>query len=154
MSYKIRRAQASDMPAVWTLIQELAVYEKAPDAVKTTPETMARDGFGAQPLFECIVIETAERQIVGTAIFYFGYSTWKGKMIYLDDLVVTQTQRRQGLGQRLMDWLLAYGWQHNVKQIRWHVLDWNQPAIEFYQKLNAELDSEWIKCTVQPPASS
>lgn len=145
---KIRFAKPEDMNAVWNLIYELAVYEKAPEEVITTPETMLKDGFGENPLFQCIVAEDESEQIVGTAVFYFAYSTWKGKIIYLDDLVVTESCRRGGVGQLLIDKLLEIAKSENVRQVRWHVLDWNEPAIRFYNKIGADLDSEWIKCKI------
>lgn len=145
---KIRFAKPKDMNAVWNLIYELAVYEKAPEEVITTPETMLKDGFGENPLFQCIVAEDESEQIVGTAVFYFAYSTWKGKIIYLDDLVVTESRRRGGVGQLLIDKLLEIAKSENVRQVRWHVLDWNEPAIRFYNKIGADLDSEWIKCKI------
>lgn len=145
----IRPALATDMPAVWALIYELAVYEKAPEEVKTTPESMIRDGFELErPLFQCIVAENEAKEIVGIALYYFAYSTWKGKMMYLDDLVVTEKARRTGLGQQLMDELFAIAKNEKVQQMRWHVLDWNEPAIKFYEKLGANLDGEWITCKV------
>jgi L-amino acid N-acyltransferase YncA len=138
----IRPALATDMPAVWALIYELAVYEKAPEEVKTTPASMIRDGFELErPLFHCIVAEDEAKEIVGIALYYLAYSTWKGKMLYLDDLVV-------GLGQRLMDTLLSIAKNEKAQQMRWHVLDWNEPAIQFYEKLGANLDGEWITCKV------
>ena len=145
---KIRFAKPEDMPAVWALIYELAVYEKAPEQVVTTAETMIRDGFGESPLFQCLVAENDNAEIVGTAVFYYAYSTWKGKMIYLDDLVVTETCRRGGAGLMLMNTLREIAEESGVKQIRWHVLDWNEPAIRFYQKMKADLDSEWIQCKI------
>lgn len=150
MTLNIRPATIADMPAVWGLVHELAVYEKAPEQVITTPESMQRDGFGLdKPLFQCIVAEDEAKIIVGTAIFYVGYSTWKGKIIYLDDLIVTEKYRRFGLGKQLIDRLLSIAKEQNAMQVRWHVLDWNEPAIQFYKKLGANLDGEWITCKVE-----
>lgn len=142
----IRKGTEADMPQVHKLVYELAVFEKAPEEVLTNPEIFARDGFGAHPLFECFVAENEQKEIVGIALFYFGYSTWKGKKMYLDDLVVTESYRRKGVGQLLFDQLVAYAVAEDVQQLRWHVLDWNTPAIRMYEKLNANLDGEWITC--------
>jgi len=142
----IRKGEAHDIDALHRLIRELAIYEKAEDKVETTPEIMLQDGFGKSPLFEFFVAETEGREIVGIALFYFGYSTWRGKMMYLDDLVVTSSHRRKGIGYQLFDALIRYAKANEAKQLRWHVLDWNEPAIAFYEKLEATLDPEWITC--------
>lgn len=142
----IRKAIATDTPAIHKLIHELALYEKEPDQVITTPEKMAKDGFGEHPLFEAFVAEHATDGIVGIALFYFGYSTWKGKLCYLDDLVVTESYRQKGIGKRLLNRLAVYAATQDAGQLRWHVLDWNEPAIGFYNKIGAELDETWITC--------
>lgn len=142
----IRKANASDMEGVHRMVQELADYEKLSDQVETSPETLVRDGFGERPLFECFVAETEEDGIVGIAFFYFGYSTWKGKNLYLEDLVVTESYRRKGIGKLFFDALVAYAREQSVREMRWHVLDWNEPAIKFYQKINASLDPTWTTC--------
>jgi GNAT superfamily N-acetyltransferase len=142
----IRKATVTDVPAIHQLIYELALYEKEPEQVDTTPEIMIRDGFGDNPLFEAFVAEHEEDGIVGIALFYFGYSTWKGKLCYLDDLVVTERYRKQGIGKRLLNRLAVYAAEKDAGQLRWHVLDWNEPAIGFYKKIQAELDPTWITC--------
>lgn len=144
----IRKAVAADMPAVWKLIYELAEYENAPEQVTTSPAQMERDGFGENPLFQCLVAENVEKEIVAIALYYFAYSTWKGKMLYLDDLVVTEKSRRHKLGWQLIHELMEIGKAENAKLIRWQVLEWNIPAIRFYEKLGAELDGEWINCKI------
>lgn len=145
----IRKATKEDMPAVWKLIYELAEYEKAPEQVLATPESMVHDGFVAR-LFDCLVAINEAGEVIGTAVYYFGYSTWKGKMLYLDDLVVTQNARQFGVGMQLMEALFEVYKQANAQQMRWHVLDWNEPAIRFYEKIGAELDPEWIQCKFYP----
>ncbi|RMG29256.1 MAG: GNAT family N-acetyltransferase [Bacteroidetes bacterium] len=142
----IRKGVAADMPQVHQLVYELSVYEQAPHEVHTSPEQYVQDGFGEHPLFECFVAENEEGRIVGIAFFYFGYSTWKGKKLYLDDLIVTEAYRRKGVGMKLFDRLVRYAAEQGAQQMRWHVLDWNEPAIEFYKKIDAELDPEWITC--------
>ena len=144
---KIRKGQKKDMPQVFALVKELAEYEKAPEQVETSPEIYVRDGYESQrPFFECFVAENDENEIVGIAFFYIGYSTWKGKMLYLDDLVIAQAWRRKGIGNMLLNQLVSYGHSQGVNQVRWHVLDWNEPAINMYKKIGAEIDPEWITC--------
>ncbi len=146
----IRFATKEDMPAVWSLVYELAVYEKAPEEVITSPDSMVRDGFGENPSFRCLVAEDEHKIILGIALYYFAYSTWKGRIMYLDDLVVTEASRQAGIGQKLMDKLTEIAREESVAQMRWHVLEWNKPAIRFYEKLGASLDAEWIQCKFYP----
>ncbi len=142
----IRKGTREDLPSAHALVRELALYEKAPEQVITTAEQYARDGFGSErPLFEFFVAEH-EDNVVGIAFFYFGYSTWKGKNLYLDDLVITESYRRKGIGKLLIDQLVQYGKEQAAQEIRWHVLDWNEPAINLYDKLGASIDPEWITC--------
>lgn len=150
MNIHIRHATPEDMPSVWGMVMDLATYEKAPEQVVTTPEQMVKDGFGEQPLFQCLVAENENKDIIGIALYYYAYSTWKGKMMYLDDLIVNETYRRQNIGEMLLKALMEEAKKENAQQMRWHVLDWNTPAIRFYQKIGAELDSEWIMCKLYP----
>lgn len=143
MDIQIRPGTESDLPAVHALIKELAEYERAPEKVHLSLEQLISDGRGSHPLYRLLVAET-DGDVAGIALFYFGYSTWKGKLMYLDDLIVTETMRKQGIGKMLFDELIRVAKQEDAKQIRWHVLDWNEPAINFYKKLEAELDPEWI----------
>lgn len=145
MSILIRAASETDMPAVHALITELAVFEKAPEAVTNTVEDMIRDGFGSSPVFHCLVA-TDDNTVVGMAIYFIKYSTWKGKGVYLDDLVVTESYRKRGVGKLLLDAVLKHSAELNAKQVHWQVLDWNTPAIEFYKKYKVEFDSEWVNC--------
>jgi len=152
---KVRRGVKEDLQGVLALINELARYEKAADEVSVTLEQLARDGFSAKggsasggeasKLFEMIVAEDGD-SIVGMALYYFGYSTWKGKMLYLDDIVVNEKYRRNGVGKQLFDAVLLEAKKRKVKQLRFHVLDWNEPAINFYKKNNVKFEEEWITC--------
>ena len=142
--FVLRRGVEADLPAVLALIQELAAYERAPDAVTNTLEDMERDGFGPQPIFGFFVLEDAAGHIVGLALFYTAYSTWKGRMLYLEDLVVTEAARRGGYGRRLFDAVVAEARATGAKRLKWQVLDWNEPAINFYKKLGANIEDEWL----------
>ncbi len=139
----LRRGQEADLPRVLALIQELAVYEREPDAVTNTLEMMRRDGFGPAPIFGFFVLENGA-DIIGLALFYTGYSTWKGRMLYLEDLVVTEAARRGGYGRRLFDAVVAEARRTGAQRMKWQVLDWNAPAIAFYKKLGATIESEWL----------
>ncbi len=140
----LRRGAEADLPQVLALIQELAVFEKAPDAVTNTLAEMRRDGFGPAPIFGFFVLENAEQQLIGLALFYTAYSTWKGRMLYLEDLVVTEAARRGGLGRLLFDAVVAEARATGAHRLKWQVLDWNEPAIGFYQKLGATIENEWL----------
>ncbi len=142
----IRKGVRRDIPSVFSLVKELAEYENAGHQLATSIVQMEADGFGKRPLFEFFVAETPIGEIVGVALFYFGYSTWKGKKLYLDDLIVTGEYRRKGIGEKLLDHLVGYALENDVKQIRWHVLNWNELAISFYEKVGVEFDDEWIMC--------
>ena len=139
----LRRGVETDLPQVLGLIQELAEYEKAPEAVTNTLAAMQRDGFGPQPIFGFFVLE-AEARIIGLALYYTAYSTWKGRMLYLEDLVVTEAARRGGLGRLLFDAVVAEARATGAVRMKWQVLDWNEPAIGFYQKLGATIEREWL----------
>ena len=141
----IRKGTPSDLKAAHDLIVELAEYENAPNEVETTIETMLEDGFGNNAIFDFFVAEEGE-EIVGLALFYYRYSTWKGKSIYLEDLVVREQQRGKGYGKALLDAIVGEAKRVNANQVCWQVLDWNEPAINFYKSLNAILDAEWINC--------
>ena len=142
MNFTIRLATPQDMPQVLELIQELADFEKEPNAVEVTVADLERDGFGTQPLFTCFVAETPEK-IEGMALCYNRYSTWKGKTIHLEDLVVRANKRGSGIGSALFQEVIEFGAKSGVKRIEWAVLDWNTPAIEFYKKAGAAVLSEW-----------
>lgn len=145
METKIREGNPEDIPAIFALVNELALYEKAPQEVITTVEQMYEDGFGANAIFKFIVAEL-NSQIVGMALYYWKYSTWKGKGIYLDDIIVTEKHRRKGIGKLLMDEIIKIAMKEKANKLEWQVLDWNEPAINFYRKYNVEFDDEWINC--------
>jgi len=138
----IRKGNPEDMQAVLGLIQELAHFEKEPNAVLVTVEDLIRDGFGSVPLFHVFVAEV-ESEIVGIALYYYRFSTWKGKTIHLEDLVVKDKMRGTGLGYALYSEIIKQAKKDKVRRIDWNVLDWNTPAIEFYEKSGAKVLDEW-----------
>ncbi|HZJ21419.1 MAG TPA: GNAT family N-acetyltransferase [Pricia sp.] len=142
MEFTIRPAQEGDMPEVLRLVQELALFEKEGDAVEVTVDDLVRDGFGDRRLFYCFVGE-ADNEIVGMALIYERYSTWKGPVIHLEDLIVTKRMRGSGLGSALLAEVVKYGDQLGVKRICWEVLDWNEPAIAFYKSKGANVMRDW-----------
>ena len=139
----IREARPTDMNAVHALITELAIYEKAEDQMVNTVNQLIEDGFGKKPLFDCIVAEI-DKNVVGFALFYTSYSTWKGACLYLEDFLVTEKLRGQGVGKLLFDKVYQIAKTRKVGRFEWQVLDWNEPAINFYKKYNAILDPEWL----------
>ena len=143
-TYTLRRGVEADLPQVLGLIKELAEYEKAPEAVTNTLAAMQRDGFGPQPIFSFFVLENEAADIIGLALYYTAYSTWKGRMLYLEDLVVTEAARRGGLGRLLFDVVVAEARATGAVRMKWQVLDWNESAIGFYKKLGANIESEWL----------
>ncbi|MBX2965207.1 MAG: GNAT family N-acetyltransferase [Cyclobacteriaceae bacterium] len=146
---KVRAGEKADLPQVLELVKELAVYEKAPDEVINTVELMEKDGFGANPVYGLFVAETGER-IVGISIFYWRYSTWKGKRLYLEDIIVTEKERGKGIGKQLFNRTMQHALDEDCSGMMWQVLDWNEPAINFYKKYyNAKLDDEWINCSLE-----
>jgi GNAT superfamily N-acetyltransferase len=138
----IRKGEKKDMKAVLELIQELATFEKEPDAVEVTIADLERDGFGENPLFYAFVAEVDD-EIVGIALYYYRYSTWKGKTIHLEDLIVKEKMRGSGIGFALYSEIIAQGKKDNVRRIEWAVLDWNTPAIDFYKKSGAKVLDDW-----------
>ena len=138
----IREARPEDAAAMLSLIKELAVYENEPDAVLIDENTLVREGFSERPLFKCFVAE-AEGNVVGMALVYFRFSTWAGKGLYLEDLIVKEEFRGLGLGKKLLDQVIRYGHQQDVGRIDWVVLDWNESAIEFYKGVGANLLTDW-----------
>lgn len=130
------------MPSVLGLITELAEFEKEPDAVEVTVEDLQNDGFGDHPAFKCFVAEV-DGEVHGTAIVYNRFSTWKGKIIHLEDLVVSQKMRGHGIGSALLDKVVMYGYELGVKRINWEVLDWNEGAIKLYEAKGAKILRDW-----------
>lgn len=139
----IRKGTKNDMKAVLELIQELATFEKEPNAVVVTISDLERDGFGEKPLFYTFVSEMNEK-IVGMALYYYRYSTWKGRTIHLEDLIVKEQMRGSGLGFALYSEIMAQGKKDNVRRVEWNVLDWNTPAIDFYKKSGARVLDDWL----------
>jgi len=147
----IRKGDPKDMKAVLELIQELADFEKEPDAVIITVEDLIRDGFGKTPLFHVFVAEVEPdpskneqtKQIVGIALYYYRYSTWKGRTIHLEDLIVKDKMRGTGLGYALYSEIIKQGMKDKVRRIEWNVLDWNTPAITFYEQSGAKVLDDW-----------
>lgn len=145
MNTIIRKGEEKDIPAVLELIRELALFEKAPQEVTNTETDMKADGFSDNPAFMMKVAET-DGVISGMAIYFIKYSTWKGKGIYLDDIVVKESFRRRGIGKMLLNSVILHSRDLGAKQLHWQVLDWNESAIAFYKKYNASFDEEWINC--------
>jgi GNAT superfamily N-acetyltransferase len=141
-NFTIRKGKKEDMAAVLQLITELAVFEREPNAVVIRVEDLERDGFLENPLFHTFVAEH-EGEIVGMALYYYRYSTWKGKTIHLEDLIVTAKMRGSGLGYALYSEIIGQGKRDNVRRIEWNVLDWNTPAIDFYKKSGARILEGW-----------
>jgi GNAT superfamily N-acetyltransferase len=138
----IRNAKPEDAPSVFLLIQELAEYERAPEQVINTPEQMLRDGFPETSWFGCLVAES-DGKIVGMALWYLRYSTWKGVCMYLEDLYVQPEFRQQGTGKALFLRLKELAEHKQCRRLVWQVLDWNEPAIRFYEKLGSQFDTGW-----------
>lgn len=149
----IRKGTQSDMPAVFNLIKELAIFEKEPHAVVITVDDLLRDGFGESPLFHTFVAEV-DNQIIGTALYYYRYSTWKGRTIHLEDLIVKEEKRGTGAGFALYSEIIAQGKRDNVRRIEWNVLDWNTPAVEFYKKSGAKILDDWAVVQMDEKAIS
>lgn len=142
MKYTIRPAEKKDMPQVLKLIQHLADFENEPDAVIVTVKDLEDKGFGENKLFDCFVAEI-DGKIRGMALFYFRFSTWKGKTVHLEDLIVEESFRGKGLGMALYQKVIEFGEKHQVKRIEWTVLDWNQSAIDFYESTGAKVLRDW-----------
>ncbi|NND62475.1 MAG: GNAT family N-acetyltransferase [Flavobacteriaceae bacterium] len=142
MNPLIRKASAEDMPQVLELIEELAAFENEPDAVNVTVEVLQKEGFGDSPLFTCFVAEM-DSEIVGMALVYFRFSTWKGRALHLEDLVVKESMRGSGIGEALYARVMKYAKDNHCKRVNWVVLDWNEGAIKFYERSGAHIDKSW-----------
>ena len=147
MKITIRLAVKDDCPKLLELIQELASYERAPDEVTVTLDHFTESGFGKQPVWWALVAEVDDR-IVGFALYYIRYSTWKGQAMYLEDILITNEMRGKGIGKLLFDRLIEEAKERKFNRIIWQVLDWNEPAINFYKKYNADFDASWVNCSI------
>jgi ribosomal protein S18 acetylase RimI-like enzyme len=147
MEIIIRRAVKEDCPRLLELVHELAVYEKAPDEVTVTLDHFIESGFGKNPVWWTFVAEE-NGIVIGFALYYIRYSTWKGQRMYLEDILVTEAARGRGIGKLLMDQLIVEAKEKNLLAIVWQVLEWNEPAINFYKKYNADFDPEWVNCRI------
>ena len=153
MKFTIRRAVITDCAQMMDLIRELAVFEKAPDAVTVTQEHFTESGFGKNPVWQAFVAGTPvagrkEEKLVGLSLYYIRYSTWKGQRLYLEDLIVTQGARGKGIGKKLFDRTLQEAKDLRLNGMTWQVLDWNEPAILFYQRYGADIESGWLNCNL------
>jgi GNAT superfamily N-acetyltransferase len=151
---KIRPATREDAATIVDLITALAIYEREPDAVTATEADILRDGFGATPRFRCVIAEL-EGQPAGFALWFYNYSTWQGRAgLYLEDLFVKPEFRGKGIGKALLLHLAKVASDENCGRFEWSVLDWNSPAIEFYESLGAKLHREWLRMRVEGDALS
>ena len=146
-SILIRKAVAADCPRLLELVQELAEYEKAPQEVTVTLEHFVESGFGTNPVWWAFVAEV-DGKVQGFALYYIRYSTWKGQRMYLEDILVTESMRGKGLGKLLFDQLIVEAKERKLNGIVWQVLEWNEPAIQFYKKYDAAFDPEWVNCSI------
>jgi len=143
MNISLRKATKNDLKEVLNLIKELAIYENAPDEVTITLKELEDDGFLNNPLYWIIIAEN-DNEIVGISFYYIRYSTWKGKCLYLEDLVVKEEFRGQHIGKMLFNETIKVAKEMNAKLMTWQVLDWNEPALNFYKKFNAEMENKWL----------
>ena len=144
----IREARAEDCGRILELVKELAVYERAPDEVTVDPEHFRESGFGEKPVWWAYVAET-DGFVVGFALYYVRFSTWKGQRMYLEDILVTEEWRCKGIGRMLMDQLIEVARERKFSGIMWQVLDWNEPAINFYRRYDPKFDSEWLNVSME-----
>lgn len=147
---RVRRAVASDCPRILELVQELATYERAANEVTISLKHFTESGFGANPVWWGFVATSSSDndKIIGFALYYIRFSTWKGQVMYLEDILVTEKMRGKGVGAMLFEHLIEEAQAKGLKRICWQVLDWNEPAINFYKKYNASFDGEWMNCAI------
>lgn len=145
MKYIIRKATATDSNEILELIKELAVFEKQPDAVILSEEELIKSAFSENPWVYVYVVEI-DSKAVGMALYYYGFSTWKGRSLHLEDLIVNENFRKLGIGKALMNQVIQVAKNEKVERMSWEVLDWNEPAIKFYESLNTEFYKDWWLC--------
>lgn len=148
MSLKIRKGVTADVPEIMRLVKELAIYEKAEHEVSNTNERMLKEGFSENPAFGVFMAEV-EGEIVGIALYYYRYSTWKGRRMYLEDLIVSEKFRGKGYGKALFEAVIEEGKKESCSGMMWQVLDWNKSAIAFYETYGTKFDEEWINCNLE-----
>jgi GNAT superfamily N-acetyltransferase len=151
MEIKIRKAIPSDCERMMELVKELAIFERAPNEVTVSLEHFTEAGFGKNPVWYALVAFAADdptQKIIGISLYYMRYSTWKGTRLYLEDLIVTEEFRGRGVGKKLFDATVEEARELGVSGMMWQVLDWNQPAIDFYKKYGADISSEWLNCSL------
>ncbi len=154
MEITIRKAIQQDCHRIMELVNELAVYEKAPDEITVQFDHFVESGFGENPVWWALVAETTSptglKEVQAFALYYIRYSTWKGQRMYLEDLLVTEKYRGRGIGKLLFNQLIEEAKVKNYNGIAWQVLDWNEPAVNFYKKIGeVKFDGEWINCSVE-----
>ena len=147
MEINLRKATESDIHAIMKLVHELAEFEREPDEVINTEEQMKVEGFGANPSFYAILAEV-DGIVRGMLVYFYSYSTWKGKSIYIDDIIVNEEFRGLGIGRKLMEATIMVAKEEGVGKLHWQVLEWNEQAIKFYNKYSPEYDAEWINCSL------
>ncbi len=147
MKIEIRKALKNDVPVMMKLVHELAEFEKQPEEVKNTEEQMRLEGFGPHPAFYALLAEV-NGTVCGMSVYYYSYSTWKGKSIYIDDIIVNEAFRGKGIGRKLMEATIKVAREEGAGKLHWQVLDWNEPAIKFYKKYDPSFDPEWINCAI------
>ena len=148
MDIQLRRAVKEDCRQLLNLVIELAIYEKAPDEVVVTLDHFEKSGFGEKPVWWGFVAEQND-VIIGFIMYYIRYSTWKGQRMYLEDFLVTEKARGKGVGKLLFDKMIEEAKAKKFNGIVWQVLDWNEPAINFYKKYNAKIENEWLNCSIE-----
>jgi len=136
----VRKATLTDIPAIHDLVRELAIYERAEEEFIATQEEYRRDF--KEGVFQALVAEV-DKKVVGMVLYYMAYSTWKGKMLFLEDFVISEAFRQQGIGQSLFEAFLAEAKNRDCRLVKWQVLDWNEPAVKFYEKNKALIEKEW-----------
>lgn len=150
----IRPAIKKDAPFILEMIKELATFEEAADQVELSLAALEKDGFGENPLYQSLIIENEDKHSIGFCLFYYRYSTWKGKSLYLEDLYIQPAHRGNGAGKMVMEYLIGLAKSTGCGRFEWQVLDWNSKAIKLYESLGATLDGSWINCRIEEQLKS